>query len=170
MIEVTLQGQIPQLEVNLQRGLDKVGRYMVRSVQKNFERGGRPAWAPVKSGETPLVASGKLYRSVKYMVGKNEVVILAGEGLPYARIHHFGGVTHPVITRKSRAFFWAMWFETKDVKWKYMALKQVGSTMNVKIPARPYMLIQPEDVEFIKDVFLGESITIIHPNGMVTKL
>jgi phage gpG-like protein len=79
--------------------------------------------------------------------------------LKYARIHQYGGLTHPTITIQSKKFFWAMWFETKNDMWKAMALKAVGSKLNVHIPPRPYLLFQQEDIDWMMGV-LGNAIIV----------
>ena len=136
-----------------------IGQRMVKSIQMNFLIGGRPrAWKPVKSGDTPLVRSGKLMRSIRYIAGDKKVTIRAGEGLPYATIHQFGGTFQIPVTEKSRSFFWAKWYETGDDFWKWCALtKQTQFT--VTIDARPYMLFQLTDILFIKQA-VGSAILI----------
>lgn len=61
-----------------------------------------------------------------------------GTKVEYAEIHEFGGTTHPKVTSKSRAFFWHMFFETQDDKWKGMALTSKDS-FDVVLKKRPYL-------------------------------
>lgn len=170
MIKYEVIDNVPEVEVTLPRAFDTIGKHMVRSVQINFERGGRPAWPPTRSGETPLVTTGKLYRTIVYKTDPGGVTISGGQGLPYAGIHQFGGTVHPQVTEKSKKFFWAMFYETGEPMWKYMALKSVGDTLTINIPPRPYMMFQPEDVEFIRDVLKSQSFILHYPDGHTTTI
>jgi phage gpG-like protein len=174
MLKATFEGQIPQIESNLKQVLDKIGKYMVGSVQQNFAEGGRPAWEPIKSVVTgrPLFRSGKLFSSIRYEVGETSVEITAGEGLgPYPFLQQFGKeklTTH--VSERSKAFFWVMWFNTKEERWKKLALKPLGDPLTFRIPARPYMMFQPEDIDFITNILEAEVITITDAGGKKTTL
>ena len=158
MIQTEITFFFPEVTTNLEPILKQMGERMVRSVQMNFERGGRPAWPAVRSGETPLVLTGQLKGSIGFRLeGEDTVVIAPMTELPYARIHQFGGVTHPTVTVNSKKFFWAMWMETGNGMWKAMALKSVGTKLNVVIPPRPYLMFQQEDIDWIMGL-LGNSV------------
>lgn len=160
MIQTEIIFRLPEVKTDLSPILQKIGERMRRSVQINFERGGRPAWPATRTGETPLVSSGRLYRSIGYRLEGNDTVVIAPMSeLQYAGIHQRGGVTHPTVTVKSRAFFWAMWFETKNDMWKAMALKSVGSKLNVFIPPRPYLMFQQEDIDWMMNL-LGNAVIV----------
>lgn len=70
--------------------------------------------------------------------------------VPYARIHEEGGTIPAysiLMTPKMRRFFWAMWYETKDSKWKGAALKRGGITIPARtVQARPFLNPGLEDV------------------------
>jgi phage gpG-like protein len=66
-----------------------------------------------------------------------------GTKVPYARIHEEGGIIPR--TEKQRRYFWAMFYKTSDVKYKYMALSKTPFT----IRARPYF--KPAADEFLRD-------------------
>ena len=70
-----------------------------------------------------------------------------GTNVPYARIHEEGGTITQPRSQKQRRFFWAMYYKTKDEKFKYAALSAKPLTIN--IPARPYF--KPATEEFFKD-------------------
>jgi phage gpG-like protein len=129
-----------------------VSERMRNSVLANFTAGGRPT--PWKTSPNFLLQSYRLRGSVKESSGSNFAEVEAGRGLPYAFIHQFGGTTKPTITEASRGFFWKKFFETKDEKWKWMALSK-KSKFTVKIPARPYMLFQESDIEYIGKALMG---------------
>ena len=58
--------------------------------------------------------------------------------VPYAAIHEFGGTFNVPITTKSRGFFWKMFFETKDEKWKWMAMTK-KTAFKITMPKHPYI-------------------------------
>jgi len=70
--------------------------------------------------------------------------------VPYAKIHEEGGTIPAyslLITPKMRRFFWAMWYETREDKWKGAALKRGGVTMPARtVEARPYIAPALADV------------------------
>jgi phage gpG-like protein len=70
-----------------------------------------------------------------------------GTNVPYARIHEEGGTIVQPRSPKQRRFFWAKFYETKDVRVKYAALSTKPLTIN--IPARPYF--KPAREEFFRD-------------------
>jgi len=74
--------------------MQTISRIMLKSIQLNFTMGGRPQpWIPLKSGGgTPLVGSGRLYGTINERSGNNWAEVGAGSGLPYAWIHHKGGM------------------------------------------------------------------------------
>jgi len=55
------------------------------------------------------------------------------QSVKYARIQDKGGTTHPRVTPKMRRFFWAKFHESKDDKFKWMALTK-KQRLDVKIP------------------------------------
>lgn len=65
-------------------------------------------------------------------------LMAGGARVPHARIHEKGGFTHPRVTPKSRAFFWAKFYETGDPMWKAMALSR-KRRFTVPMPKRSYL-------------------------------
>lgn len=104
------------IKTDLTPVMKQIAQIMKRSVQLNFERGGRPnAWLPLKRGSgTPLMGQGTLYRTIRSDSDKNSALVASGAGLPYWRIHHKGGMA--------------------------------GRGHKASIPARPYMVLQREDI------------------------
>ena len=161
-----------QKGVNTRPLLGIMGTMMVATVDRNFEAEGRPnRWAPrrklsnanlafsavqkakgtkryqnakrpgtkagilrgaaLKSvGNRILQNSGKLKQSMTFKVSATSVEVGPGGGLPYARIHQLGGIIRPV-------------------KAKCLAVPFGGGILRlkqVKIPARPYLIVPPEDI------------------------
>ena len=80
---------------------------------RKVKRDGAAGSRPVLSGDT-----GDLADSIKYSVSGMTVYIESDK--PYAQIHNEGGKI--TITDKMRRFFWAMFKETGDKSWKWLAL------------------------------------------------
>lgn len=84
-----------------------------------------------------LVDTGELKASIKKQVSGSQVKVrVTGGAEKYADIHNTGGVTHPKVTAKSKAFFWAMYKATGQKRFKAMAL---STQLTVKIPKRQYI-------------------------------
>jgi phage virion morphogenesis protein len=111
---------------NITPVMKTVGQVIRTSIQKNFEKGGRPegwirlskATVAKKRRDIKLVDTGRLKNSINVRASSDRVVV--GTNVVYAAIHHFGG--------------------------------QAGRGHKVKIPARPYMLVQDEDWKEINEV------------------
>lgn len=113
--------------------LDAIGLMMIRSIKKNFQEGGRPEkWkkskrAESKGGKT-LRATGMLQRSIIHEVEGSTVTI--GTNVLYAPMMQFGGT---IVPKTAKALHFVS--GGKDFFAK-----------SVTIPARPFMMIQQEDV------------------------
>jgi phage gpG-like protein len=89
--------------------LDAIGVYMVGSVRKNFELGGRPKFTPLKPetlkkkrGESILVDSGALSLGVIHEVDEEEPAVYIGPSGPstkYGPTHNFGDETRGIPER-----------------------------------------------------------------------
>lgn len=137
--------------VHLKPVLAAVGNLVVKSVKQNFRAGGRPEkWTPSKKpkGKT-LIGTGALQRQIHYKVDDDEsgVTIMTGPQ-KYAAIHQFGGTTAPhEITAKNRR---ALQFTVGGVTLYRKSVHHPGSS----IPARPYMLLQDEDIKVIENMMI----------------
>lgn len=66
MIEIKIEGELPELNSNLEPAMAKIQDIMLQSVQMNIMMGGRPNPFDVKQpNETPLVGSGKMYAGIQ---------------------------------------------------------------------------------------------------------
>jgi phage gpG-like protein len=136
------------------------------SIRKNFEAGGRPVWTPRKSiskkqkGTNILVVSGNM-SNVTATAGENSVIISANPNArAYSKIQNDGGVinmpAHTVRHRKVAAGKnkgRTVFASSKHKK----ATETQTKAYKITIPARPFMVIPPEDyakiVERIKNDF-----------------
>lgn len=118
--------------------LDEIGQTLVTSVNMRFARGTGPdgeAWAPLTTGETPiLVKSGRLRDSITHAVTGDSVTV--GTNLLYAATHQFGATIKPK-NAKALAF---------TVGGKFVMAK------TVQIPARPFLGISDQDVDLVEGV------------------
>jgi phage gpG-like protein len=80
----------------------------------------------------------RLKRSLQIRRISRDSALIGTKGIKYAAIHNKGGVTHPRVTEKMRGFAWHKWKETKDPKWKAIALTD-QSTLTVPIPKREFV-------------------------------
>jgi len=106
-----------------------------------------PANAPpgpikIRSGRLARAAASKPYRGAREFVidlsiNAQMMKWVKTYFVPYAAIHEFGGVVHVPVTVRMRRFFWAKFFETRDEKWKWMALSKKTEFV-IQIDARPF--------------------------------
>ena len=118
---------IEEIEVELRNEFDR-----------NFERKAffNKPWARTKLTEdrgSLMVRTGKLRRSISS--SSTAKTITFESNMPYARIQNEGGVI--TVSAKMKRYFWAKFYETKENKWKAMALKPVGS--KITIPQRQFI-------------------------------
>lgn len=160
-MKTEITGTLPVVN-DLTETFNQIAQMMQKSTDLNFETGGRPQWPPLKyrTGK-PLVLTGALKASLLSGFGPDHAEVIEGRGIVYAAIHQFGGTVHPKVTEKMRAFYWAKWFETKEDKWRWMALgAKVGTQLNITIPARPSLVWLPEDVEQYTQMLGNRMITL----------
>ncbi len=135
---------IAQRTSNTRPLMTQLARIMRNAVLDNFEAGGRPAWAPRKypsarEGSGLLQDSGRLRDSITQNSTSTEAVV--GTNVEYAAIHHFGGQTapHTILPKNGKA-----------LKFGGRFAKRVNHSGS-KIPARPFMVLQPDDEQALVD-------------------
>jgi len=141
-----------------------IGIMQVRSIQKNFETGGRPRrWAasmraamagkPGGKGGKTLIQSAQLKNSITFSAGSKNVKI--GTNKKYAPAHQFGMTLNIPEIRPKRA----------------KALRFVGAggeiiftrrvkAHKVKIPKREFLLFQKEDIKRAERVLIDHVVGI----------
>lgn len=139
-----------------------IGGLAVRQIQSRIRQNRITPGS--RGGSSTLVKTGALIRSIKYRLEGDQIVVSAGsKSIPYARIHHEGGVIRPRIAKylaipltKKAALYSA-----KDYPGETYIAKGVifdkGENIpiyalkkEVIIPARPYMYLDNDDVISIK--------------------
>ena len=156
--EVTVYlNQVGKRMINLQPAMKQGRVYMLGSINRNFERGGRPVrWQALSMnyylaklragyGNKTLIRTGQLKRSITGRVEPTRFIM--GTAVPYARIHQFGGtVQHGARTerffrqrKKTGAF-------KRGIRLFGKARGFTFGSFAMTIPARPFILFQDEDI------------------------
>lgn len=159
MLEIT--GSMPSVE-DLNPLIGQSLDLMEAALRERFANGS-PDWEPLKdgSGAVPFRGGASFLDTLNREQDAVSGALMMGSGLAYAQIQQFGGETHPMVTEKMLKFFWAKWYETKDDKWKAMAIAwkdYIGETMDIEIPPRPMMEWTPELLEQVAAV-LGTAVS-----------
>ncbi|MBK9333860.1 MAG: phage virion morphogenesis protein [Ignavibacteria bacterium] len=138
------------------KGLKAIEIEAVKSIRKNFEVGGRPKWTPsMKKGKLigtkTLQVTGALSQISAVRDDANSTVTLSTSPLAraYARIHQEGGtITMPARTsarrtkNDGRSVFAS---KNRDTGKRKKVDVSFSTGYTIKIPARPYLVIPPED-------------------------
>lgn len=128
----------------------------LRSVQKNFESGGRPKWIPSKKkgklkGTKTLVVTGALREvsAVKDEAASSVTLITSPDSRAYARIQQEGGtINMPARTmarrtkKDGRSVFASKNRQLKRAKKTDVSFAKAHT---ITIPPRPFLVIPPED-------------------------
>lgn len=128
----------------------------VRSIQKNFEVGGRPKWLPSKKkgklkGTNTLRVTGTLSQisAVRNDAAGTVTLTTNPASRAYARIHQEGGtINHPGgsrARRKKRDGKSVFAKKSRDTGRANKVDVSFSKPYIIKIPARPYMTIPRED-------------------------
>lgn len=149
--------QIVARILDLTPALDAIGRTIVDSIQTNFEVGGRPAWPPLKPATVArkrrhpdkiLIESETLKDSITHRVtGPRSVEV--GTNVVYAPAHQFGlkgQVEVPAHTRRAHMR------QTKRGAVRVRAHEVRAHQREMNLPARPFVVLQPEDIEEIRAI------------------
>lgn len=130
-----------QQYLKLRRALPrKLATTAVNFFKRNFRVGGYvdttfTKWKDSNNGRSTMVKSGNLRRAIKKIyVRPNRIVVGVAGNIPYARIHNEGGKI--AITPKMRRYFWGMFLQTNDEKYKWMALTK---KTHIEIPQRQFI-------------------------------
>lgn len=154
--------------------LPKIEQIIRNSIDRNFSEGGRygtankfgggsDKWKPSyragkQSGQT-LVDKGTLAKSIRVRVSQvnGSIVVEMGSNLEYAAIHQFGGSIK--VNARSETFIRSRYSKgarkgqfkklSKDMSKRKLGQGYSYGDMSIDIPARPYLVLQDEDVQQI---------------------
>ncbi len=130
---------------DLTPAMEVVGNIVRTSIVRNFEKGGRPKKWKKHGKQTEkrrgtgahiLRDEGHLMESIKPKAYRDRVVV--GTNKVYAAIHHFGSERGKKVTRRLGGS-------------NRSGGHIVSKPYEMNIPARPYMMVQDEDWDGIKD-------------------
>jgi phage gpG-like protein len=142
--------------------LASVREVMVPSIRRNFDEGGRPAWEPlsdvtvkIRGTAGPILNRTGTLRSVAtqiniWTITRTSAVI---RDLPqkawYGKVHQAGsGGSMKALVLKNKGDVGAA-----SREYQYLARQGVGHDEG-EVPARPFLMIQPEDDVKIRELFL----------------
>lgn len=148
---------------------------MSKSIARNFASGGRPSWEPLSSatidmramsgvgGSSPLVATGRLARTASQIniwdiTMTSAVIRDLPQSIWYGKVHQGGyeGGSMKALVNKFHGDIKAASQEHTDrlnlALGGHESLAGTGHTAT--IPARPFLIIQPEDEDEIMMVFI----------------
>jgi len=120
-----------------------------------FNDNGEPGWkTPKRKTSGPFPPPTKSARGRKTLIGsrgggmsglkgsfrtmERGATLVIENTKPYASIHNEGGKVKTRVTKKFRAFAWAMYYKTKDESWKGLALTKKKTIVH-DIPMRKFM-------------------------------
>ena len=146
--------------------LADMGERMTKhSIPLNFRAGGRPEkWKPSararkeikgRTGQT-LDDTGRLKGSITYRESAHDLKI--GTNVVYARIHQLGGQVEGTfdVRRHVRTIRQAF---GRAIAPKKVKVKAHRRTVDFTLPARPFLVVQDEDVDYFREAlgaFLAE--------------
>lgn len=110
-----------------------------RHIQNNFKTAGNGSWKKKYIDDGRAILTGKtglLKGTTTVEPDFNAMTLTAGNSVPYGEIHQTGGKLP--VTAKMREYFMKQYKETKNDKWKRLALMKKNY---ITIPARPYITI-----------------------------
>ena len=158
--KITLKG-IDNKAKDMSKAMKIIAKDLQSSIEYNFEVGGRYSskdsfiggdkkWVISKYGKGRLISrgTGGSNLSGSFVKSSTKDSATVGTNKVYARILNFGGKTsaHDIWHRNNKALA----FMRNGTKVFYGKVHHPGSN----IPARPYMVVQPEDIEGFKETLL----------------
>lgn len=149
---------------------DAISTVLENSVRQNFEEGGRPnKWpqskrAASKGGQT-LRDTDRLYNSITSAFDIQEGGVRVGTNVEYAAAHHFGvdAEVEQQVREHVRIIKQAFGKEL-DTPMR-VTVRAHSRTMHIKIHDRPFMLMQDEDWDTVKDIIQVEIESIMQEAG-----
>ncbi len=154
--------QLSNRVVQLSVPMNLAAEHMRHSVEQNFAVGGRPTRWPVsaraerESGQT-LVDTSRLLKSITYSYDHSSIEI--GTNVAYARAHQLGYAGIVMVrshTRRVKSRDVRVRFEHEGRRKRKLIAKGIAFVRshdrNMNIPARPFLVVQDEDIVEIKSI------------------
>lgn len=103
MLRIDIEARLADLsEIDFKTPMDMIARYLQRSIQDNFARGGRPQWKNKKDGSpSHLFKTGRLFDSIDQRSDDKsaEAGVFTGNMPPYAWAHQMGRLERNLVPR-----------------------------------------------------------------------
>ena len=141
---LALFAKIRQRTGNLEPLMANIAGFLRRSVIKNFDAGGRPNPWPVSKravrdgGRATLTDTGRLKNSIAAFATNNTAEV--GTNVEYAPFLQFGTRPYDIRPINKKALFWPG------------AGHPVKGVHNPGLPPRPFMMVQDNDWEIIRQL------------------
>ena len=138
-----------------EKALKECGLVLLRSISKNFKAGGRPerwrrSWRALYEGGCTLIDTGMLKNSINFrFIGKKKIAV--GTPVKYARIHQLGGRIDKNVTVKNHYRYITKAFG-RPIKGRKVLVRKHQRKMDTHIHARPFLMVQPEDMRVMKRI------------------
>ena len=142
MLDIQIQGELPQINTDLSSFFQKTEEIMLASVQLNLMMGGRPPFKVKNPNSTPLVSSGKMYAGIKSVSDERSATVyvdssvVSKAGFFYPKSLNDGATVREVLSSEH----------------KLMVFEIDGHTVftyhrkGYKRPAFPFMIFQEQDM------------------------
>lgn len=155
--------------------LKKSAIYMLSSISRNFSSQGRPIpWIPLspmtlelrrkgKSSGSPQILrdTGELFNSIVVSEPQNNTISV-GTNLKKAPKLQYGGENIiPSHTENVKSYY----RRSKGKRTQVKAFSRKMPTRKYKIPARPFIMFQNEDVEVLQELFIDYVKKVIKDNA-----
>lgn len=150
--------------------LRAVGVLAVRQIQRRIREG--KVTPPSRKGGRTLYQRGALFRSIRFRTDGDMVILTAGDAsVPYARIHHDGGIIKPKnakylaipLTPKAKLSrprdYPGQTFVAKGIIFEKTDGKPIplyALKKQVAIPSRPYMYLDNQDKSLIRSAVASQ--------------
>jgi phage gpG-like protein len=152
MIDIQIKGSLPKINTDLAPAMQRIAERMYSDVIGGFDSSGYGKWQPTREGKSSMLGgrSGKMASTLTRSSDATTATITAMN-----TIHQRGGPM--IVTQKMRSFFWAKFYETKDEKYKWMALNRSGV---MSFPVRTYMTFLPSFFDFATKELEGQIFSV----------
>lgn len=156
-LQKTMAGIVDRC-LHKQQAMKAIGAIVRESIITNFHEGGRPSrWTPSKRGKADSIPgkrpgtlrdTGRLMNSITSQAGQDKVVV--GTNVEYAAVHNFGAKKFSFGTVVAKIPGHVRVWRGKSVQVRAHERKMRLPWGD--IPARPFMLVQNEDILDIEEV------------------
>ena len=148
---------------NLQKPMAKAGIIMLSSIDENFEQEGRPEkWKPIapitkafrrKKSDRILQDTGQLRRSITMRPAADGMSVKVGTSQPHAYKLQFGGIAsgispYVIVPKKKKALHFNI--GGREI---FARRVQFPGLSGRRIPPRPFVMMQNEDMDKIHILF-----------------